>query len=81
MPKPAGRVAPPEVQGGGRYLVTFGLDQTTLTEQDRQVITQAADGLPADGTARVTVTGYTDTSGSANYNLELSQRRAEIVAE
>jgi OmpA family len=73
-------IAPPEVEGGGRYLVTFGFDQTTLTEQDRQVIAQAAADYQRTGTAQVTVTGYTDTSGSASYNLELSQRRAEIVA-
>jgi hypothetical protein len=76
-----GQVAPAEVQGGGHYLVTFGLDQTTLTEEDRRVISQAADDYRRTGSARITVTGYTDTSGSANYNLGLSQRRAEIVAE
>jgi hypothetical protein len=75
------QVAPPEVQGGGHYLVTFGLDQTTLTQQDRRVIAQAADDYRRTGAARVTVTGYTDTSGSATYNLGLSQRRAEIVAD
>ena len=32
------------------------------------------------GTARITATGHTDASGSADYNLELSQRRAEAVA-
>ncbi len=76
-----GQVAPAEVQGGGHYLVTFGLNQTTLTEEDRRVIAQAADDYRRTGSARITVTGYTDTSGSANYNLGLSQRRAEIVAE
>jgi len=76
-----GQVAPAEVQGGGHYLVTFGLDQTTLTQEDRRVITQAADDYRRTGSARITVTGYTDTSGSANYNLGLSQRRAEIVAD
>ena len=76
-----GQVAPAEAQGGGHYLVTFGLDQTTLTEEDRRVITQAADDYRRTGSARITVTGYTDTSGSANYNLGLSQRRAEIVAD
>ena len=59
--------APPEVEGGGRYLVTFGLDQTTLTEQDHRVIAQAAADYRRTGTAQVT--GYTDTSGSASYNL------------
>jgi hypothetical protein len=74
------QIAPPEVLGGGEYIVTFGLDQTTLTDQDRRVIAQAARDYRETGSSRVTVTGYTDTSGSANYNLELSQRRAEVVA-
>lgn len=76
-----GQIAPAEVEGGGRYLVTFGLDQTTLTEQDRRVIAQAAEDYRRTGSARITVTGYTDTSGSATYNLELSQHRAEVVAD
>jgi hypothetical protein len=74
-------IAPPEAQGGGQYLVTFGLDQTTLTAQDRLIIAQAAEDYRRTGTARVTVTGHTDTSGSAAHNLDLSQRRAEVVAD
>jgi hypothetical protein len=73
-------MASPEVEGEGKYLVTFGLDQITLTEADRRVIAQAAEDYRRTGTARVSVTGYTDTSGPAAYNLELSQERAEIVA-
>jgi hypothetical protein len=76
-----GQIAPAEVEGGGRYLVTFGLDQTTLTEQDRRVIAQAAEDYRRTGSSRVTVTGYTDTSGSADYNLQLSQHRAQTVAD
>jgi outer membrane protein OmpA-like peptidoglycan-associated protein len=72
--------AQPGMESPGRYLVTFGLDQATLTEQDRRVIAQAAEDYRQGGTPQVSVTGYTDTSGSAAYNLELSQRRAEIVA-
>jgi hypothetical protein len=73
-------IAPPGEEGPGRYLVTFGLDQATLTEQNREVIAQAAEYYRQGGTPQVAVTGYTDTSGSAAYNLELSQRRAEVVA-
>jgi OmpA family len=75
------QAAPPEVEGGGRYIVTFGLDQITLTDQDRRVIAQAAEEYRRTGSPEVTVTGYTDTSGSADYNLELSQHRAETVAD
>ena len=74
-------IAQPAMEGPGRYLVTFGLDQATLTEQNRQVIAQAAEYYQQGGTPQVTVTGYTDTSGSADHNLELSERRAEVVAD
>jgi outer membrane protein OmpA-like peptidoglycan-associated protein len=74
-------VAPAEAEGGGRYLVTFALDSVTLTPQDRQVIAQAAEDYRAGGAPQVTVTGYTDTSGPAEYNLVLSQQRAETVAD
>lgn len=73
-------VAQPGIEGEGKYLITFGLDQVTLTEADRRVIAQAAEDYRRTGTAQVNVTGYTDTSGPAAYNLELSQERAEIVA-
>jgi OmpA family len=74
-------IAQPGMESPGRYLVTFGLDQATLTEPNRQVIAQAAEYYRQGGTPQVAVTGYTDTSGSAAHNLELSQRRAEVVAE
>jgi hypothetical protein len=68
------------MESPGRYFVTFGLDQVTLTEQDRRVIAEAAEDYRQGGRPQVSVVGYTDTSGSAAYNLELSQRRAEVVA-
>jgi len=74
-------MAQPGMESPGRYLVTFDLDQSTLTEQDRQVIAQAAEDYRQGGSPQVSVTGYTDTSGSAAYNLELSQRRAAVVAD
>jgi hypothetical protein len=77
----AGAVAQPGMESPGRYFVTFGLDQVTLTEQDRRVIAEAAEDYRQGGRPQVSVVGYTDTSGSAAYNLELSQRRAEVVAD
>jgi len=72
--------APPQVVGPGQYMVFFPWNKATLAEEDRQVIANAVAEYRQTGNARVTVTGHTDTSGSAAYNLELSQRRAEAVA-
>jgi len=63
----------------GRFLVFFGLDQATLTQQGAEVVAQAAEEYDRTGAARIAVTGYTDRSGSESYNLALSQRRAEAV--
>lgn len=76
----SGQAAQMEMEGR-TYVVNFGLDQTTLTAEDRRAIAQAAEDYRQTGSSRVTVTGYTDTSGSPSYNLELSQRRAEVVAD
>jgi outer membrane protein OmpA-like peptidoglycan-associated protein len=74
-------IAQPGEEAPGRYLVTFHLDQATLTEENRQVVAQAAEYYRRGGTPQIIVTGYADTSGSAAHNLELSQRRAEVVAD
>jgi hypothetical protein len=44
------------------------------------VVDEAAAAYRQTGAAQITVTGYTDTVGSAAYNLELSEQRAEVVA-
>jgi hypothetical protein len=76
----AQQVSSPEMAGLGQYRVFFAFDRADLSEADRQIINQAVEDYRRTGTARITVTGHTDTSGSAAYNLELSQRRAEAVA-
>jgi hypothetical protein len=73
-------IANPSQVEPGQYLVFFAFDEATLTAEARQVISEAAAEYQRTGAARVTVTGHTDTAGPAAYNLELSQRRAEAVA-
>jgi outer membrane protein OmpA-like peptidoglycan-associated protein len=59
--------------------VGFGLDSDRLTPESRERLDEVAASLLAWPEVRVEVGGYTDTSGSDSYNLELSKRRAEAV--
>jgi OmpA-OmpF porin, OOP family len=62
-------VPPPEMEGPGQYRVFFAFDRADLTEADRQMIARAAEDYRRTGTARITATGHTDTSGSAAYAI------------
>jgi hypothetical protein len=64
----------------GRFLVYFDTNQATLDAGAAQVVATAAQEFQQTGAAQIEVIGHTDTVGSADYNLELSQRRAEAVA-
>jgi hypothetical protein len=77
----AGDAAEPFMEAPGRYLVFFGLSKAALSAADRQVVADAVEEFRTTGSARIDVTGYTDTTGSADYNLRLSERRAEMVAD
>ena len=59
-------VPPPEMEGPGQYRVFFAFDRANLSEGDRQIIAQAVEDYRRTGTARITATGHTDTSGSAD---------------
>ena len=74
MSTPPGQVVP------GTFLVFFGFDRSDLTPEAQQVIADAAREYRSGGTARITVTGHTDTVGTEAYNQALSERRAESVA-
>ena len=63
------------------FLIFFDWDQATLTAQGHQTIHQAADAA-LHLHASVDVAGFTDTSGTAQYNQTLSWHRAQtVVAE
>jgi hypothetical protein len=66
-------------QTSDSYKVYFGLNQSSLDTDALQVVSNAATAYQQTGSARVTVTGYTDLSGSSTYNERLSERRAEAV--
>jgi OmpA family len=71
----------PIMEAPGKYLVFFPWDKAALTTDDQRIVAQAAEEFRRTGSARIDVTGFTDTSGSAEYNLRLSERRAQMVAD
>jgi outer membrane protein OmpA-like peptidoglycan-associated protein len=73
-------VAAPAPTENKTYLVFFDWDKSSLTPRAIQVIAQAASDSHTNQTTTITVSGYTDTSGTAAYNQGLSVRRADAVA-
>ncbi|HTW70815.1 MAG TPA: OmpA family protein [Acetobacteraceae bacterium] len=79
-PAPAPMAAPaPMVQPARSYLVFFDWDKATLTDRARQIIHEAAENSTHVKVTRIEVNGYTDTSGTPQYNMGLSIRRADAV--
>ena len=88
-PPPAAPPPPPEAPApvapatpdARQFVVYFPFDQSILTT-DAQAVVQAAANYAGQGHAtRIVVVGHTDTSGSARYNVRLSERRARTVAD
>ncbi len=81
-PAPVAEPAPapaPVPEPARNYLVFFDWDSTVLTQASLDIIADAAEAAKAGGTTQIDVTGHADKSGSDEYNLGLSRRRAEVV--
>ena len=61
--------------------VLFDFDKATLTQAARDSVQRAVSYLKDHANARIEVQGYTDAKGSDEYNLQLSERRANAVRE
>lgn len=72
--------AAPAPAAARSYLVFFDWDSATLTDRARQIVASAADNAARVRVTRIDVAGHTDASGTPQYNLALSHRRAEVVA-
>jgi outer membrane protein OmpA-like peptidoglycan-associated protein len=60
--------------------VHFGFDQVTISDPaERAAVVAAAQKMAADPTIQVVAVGHTDSIGSDQYNLGLSDRRANTV--
>jgi outer membrane protein OmpA-like peptidoglycan-associated protein len=61
--------------------VTFGFDKAVLTKDDRVELDGFAEQIAAAKGFILEVTGGTDATGPAQYNYDLSQRRADAVVQ
>ena len=59
--------------------VLFASNKAALLPAAQARLNQVAEALMATKERRLTVEGHTDSQGTADYNLDLSQRRAEAV--
>ncbi|SEK28449.1 OmpA family protein [Halomonas daqiaonensis] len=61
--------------------VNFEFDSATLTMGAEQILADVAQKLRSNENVRVRIEGHTDSRGSEAYNQDLSQRRADSVAD
>ncbi|MHC3435506.1 OmpA family protein [Delftia lacustris] len=61
--------------------IPFALGSATLTAAARSVVSALAKRALNEGASRVDVVGHADALGDAEYNLDLSRRRAEAVSD
>ncbi len=81
-PPPPAPPLPPPPKGEIRLQgVTFATDSAELIPESYAVLDTTAASLRQYPDLVIEVRGYTDSRGSAAYNLKLSQRRAETVMQ
>ena len=61
--------------------VLFAFDKADLTRKDKQTLDDFASQLQNQRHYIIQVEGYTDSTGPADYNYQLSQRRADAVIQ
>ena len=85
-PPPPEPVAPPPppapvevVCSPGPFIVFFEWDKSDITPEAASILDNAVTQYQSCGNAQVMLAGHADKSGSASYNVGLSQRRADGV--
>lgn len=62
------------------YTINFGFDGSAIEAQAKAVLDQISNEIKEYNPSEVTVAGYTDRSGSIEYNMSLSERRAHVIS-
>ncbi|TVQ81845.1 MAG: OmpA family protein [Micavibrio sp.] len=62
------------------YTILFDFDRSDIRPGERQKLAEAAREMQRYSLTNITIAGHTDSSGTAEYNQKLSERRADAVA-
>ena len=65
----------------GPYIVFFDWDKSDITPEAATILDSAVTAYANCGTVPIMLAGHTDRSGSAQYNMGLSQRRNASVTD
>lgn len=80
-PPPPVVEAPKAVFAAKEYIVYFDHNKSDITAESQAVISEAASYAKEGNAVKIVVVGHADTSGSAAYNVKLSERRSKVVAD
>lgn len=61
--------------------IHFDFDQSTLTSEAKAILQRSVTTLKQNPKSKVRIAGYTSASGTAEYNQELSERRATAIKQ
>ncbi len=61
--------------------VFYELDQSDLKDEGRQALQKDADWMRKWPSTKVTIEGHCDSRGTAEYNLALGERRAQVAKD
>ena len=63
------------------YGIYFDTDKAVIKPESRPTLDEIAKLLAAEPQLNVFIVGHTDSQGPYDYNIDLSRRRAEAIAE
>jgi outer membrane protein OmpA-like peptidoglycan-associated protein len=61
--------------------IYFDFDKTTLKEESFPELNKVVDFLKRNGTVEIEIAGHTDSKGTDDYNVNLSQGRSQSVVD
>jgi OOP family OmpA-OmpF porin len=70
---------PPPAAVPGPFIVFFDFDKSNITLEAASILDNAAQGFTTTGQAQVMLAGHADKAGGDDYNVALSQRRADAA--